>query len=66
MLVKAQVMLSVPGVPQTLPIPHLLSDFIPYSSPLFSLLPRHSGYLSIPQICQALAFTVSYTWNILP
>lgn len=28
-----------------LPIPHLLSDFIPYSSPLFSLPPRHSGYL---------------------
>ena len=66
MLVKAQVMLSVPGVPQTLPLPHLLSNFIPYSCPLFSLHSRHSGSLSLPQICQALAFTVSYTWNILP
>lgn len=40
MLVKAQVMLSVPGVPQTLPVPHLLSDFIPYSSPLFFTAPQ--------------------------
>ena len=65
MLVKAQVMLSAHWVPQTWSLHHLLYDFIPYSLPLFSLHSRHSGPLSIPQICQALAFTVPYTCNIV-